>query len=310
MQLKSIEITLNTAKTHWANETSYTICHYFYNVKKIIKEKGYGYLVLNYKIYTATNPSDEWVVFLHGIGGGSNIWVRQIKEFKKHYNLLLIDLPGHGDSKFGLNDMPEHSFPKISEEVLNVLNHENIEQAHFVGISLGTIVIQSLYEIAPNRVKTMILGGAVERFNLFAKTIILVANKLKKILPYMWLYKLCALILMPKKHHKESRSAFVKEAYKLGRTEFLHWYGLHTQIERTIKKAKEKVIKTPKLYIMGSEDYMFLPDVKKSVEKAKNESLFVIDKCGHVCNIERHKEFNEKALHFLISTKEEALLAS
>jgi pimeloyl-ACP methyl ester carboxylesterase len=251
----------------------------------------------------------EWVVFLHGIGGGSGIWVKQIKAFRQHFNLLLIDLPGHGDTEYGLDDLKEHSFSVIAEEVVKVLNYENINKAHFVGISLGTIVIQSLNDIAPERVKSMILGGAVEKFNVPARLIIKVANLLKNCLPYMWLYKICALILMPKEHHKEARLAFVKEAYKLGRKEFLHWYAMHTQIEKTIKRVKEKVSITPKLYIMGSEDYMFLPHIRESVNKAKNEGLLVIDKCGHVCNIERYKEFNQMALDFLIKTKKEVKVA-
>jgi pimeloyl-ACP methyl ester carboxylesterase len=248
-------------------------------------------------------------VFLHGIGGGSGIWIRQVKAFQKHYNLLLIDLPGHGHSAYGLQDLSEHSFPVIAKEVLKVLDHEKIENAHFVGISLGTIIIQALHDLSPERVDSMILGGAVERMNVPAKMIIKVANVLKNFMPYMWLYKISALILMPKERHRESRHAFIREAYKLGRTEFLHWYSLHTQIEQTILRVKKKITFTPKLYIMGSEDYMFLPHIKNNLNKARNEGLQIIEKCGHVCNIERHKEFNELGLAFLLSQQRVAKVA-
>lgn len=264
--------------------------------------------MLNYTTFFSKEGA-EWVVFLHGIGGGSGIWIKQIRDFKKQFNLLLIDLPGHGDSLYGLDDMVEPSFSKISEEVLKVLDQENIRKAHFVGISLGTIIVQSLHDTAPERVSSMILGGAVEKFNLTAKAIINIANTVKHLLPYMWLYKLCAFILMPKKHHKEARLSFVKEAYKLGRKEFLHWYKLHRQVESTVKQAKSKALNVPKLYIMGSEDYMFLPAIKQSVCRTKQEMLHIIERCGHVCNIERHKEFNEKALMFLTSMKKESTIA-
>lgn len=265
-------------------------------------------MLLNYTAFKGKEGS-EWVIFLHGIGGGSGIWVRQVKAFQKHYNLLLIDLPGHGHSSYGLKDMPDHSFPVIADEILKVMKHENIEEAHFVGISLGTIIIQTLNDIDPNKVKSMILGGAVEKINLTGQIIIKVTNLLKGFMPYMWLYRISALILMPKQHHKESRTAFVREAYKLGRKEFLHWYALHTQIEGAIKNVKEKVNTTPKLYIMGSEDYMFLPTIKKNIHKATHEGLQVIEKCGHVCNIERHREFNQLGLTFLQSLKEESKIA-
>ena len=33
--------------------------------------------------------SSEWVVFIHGAGGSSAVWYKQLKDFKKEFNLLL-----------------------------------------------------------------------------------------------------------------------------------------------------------------------------------------------------------------------------
>ncbi len=54
--------------------------------------------MLNYKTYKNEN-SDKWIVLIHGIGIGSSVWFRQIKEMKKHINILMIDLNGHGKSQ-------------------------------------------------------------------------------------------------------------------------------------------------------------------------------------------------------------------
>lgn len=258
--------------------------------------------MLHYTKINYPNPDADTVVFIHGIGGGSNIWSRQLRAFRKHFHLLFIDLPGHGDSSYGLEDMQDATFGAVVDEVMKVLKKEAVTSAHFVGISLGTIVIQHLNDKHPGLVKSMVLGGAVEKFNVSARVIIGAAEVLKRFVPYMWLYKLSARILMPRAHHTESRLAFVKEAYKLGKKEFLNWMKLHKQVEDTVREAKKGTSKTPKLYIMGSEDYMFLPTVREGLDKAKNETLKVIEKCGHVCNIERHQEFNDTAIAFLLST--------
>ena len=42
------------------------------------------------------NKKEEWVVFVHGIGGSTKTWNKQVADFSEHYNLLLLDLPGHG----------------------------------------------------------------------------------------------------------------------------------------------------------------------------------------------------------------------
>ena len=54
--------------------------------------------MINYSVYK-NNSSIEWVTFVHGAGGSSSIWFRQIKEFKKYFNVILLDLRGHGKSK-------------------------------------------------------------------------------------------------------------------------------------------------------------------------------------------------------------------
>ncbi len=54
--------------------------------------------MISYTIYNNAS-TDQWVTFVHGAGGSSSIWFKQIRDFKKQYNVLLLDLRGHGESK-------------------------------------------------------------------------------------------------------------------------------------------------------------------------------------------------------------------
>jgi pimeloyl-ACP methyl ester carboxylesterase len=55
---------------------------------------------------------------------------------------------------------------------------------------------------------------------------------------------------------------------------------------------------------MGEEDYMFLPSVRKVVEKHfKSSQLCVVEQCGHVVNIEQPVIFNTNVLLFINSQK-------
>ena len=45
------------------------------------------------------NKNNEWITFIHGFGGSSNIWHKQVRDLCRHYNLLFVDLRGHGKSK-------------------------------------------------------------------------------------------------------------------------------------------------------------------------------------------------------------------
>ena len=50
---------------------------------------------------------------------------------------------------------------------------------------------------------------------------------------------------------------------------------------------------------MGGEDYLFLPTVKKVVAAHTVSSLYVIENCGHVVNVEEPTIFNEKVIQYL-----------
>lgn len=245
--------------------------------------------------------SKEWVVFIHGIGGSSSIWFKQIKEFRKHFNLILVDLPGHGGNNVGLKDETERSFEHIAKMVIALLESTGIMKAHFVGISLGTMVIQVIQQLCPNIVKSMVLGGSIERIHPPLILLAKIVEGVKYLIPYMWIYRLVAWILMPREHHTEARKAFIKEAVKLGQREFFCWYRiLHQEVNKFFAE-KQAVHAPPVIYIMGSEDYMFLPTIKKSYGKIKNARLHILSKTGHVCNIEKEKEFNQISISFIHS---------
>lgn len=257
--------------------------------------------LISYSIY-ANETSNEWVTFVHGAGGSSSIWFKQIREFQKHFNVLLLDLRGHGESKPTLKTafQKKYTFESIATDVLEVLDHLKIETSHFVGISLGTIIIRQLAEMHPSRVQSMIMGGAILKMNFRSQILMRLGNLFKYVLPYLVLYKFFAFVIMPKKNHKNSRLLFINEAKKLYQKEFIKWFKLTAEINPILKWFRQVEINIPTLYVMGQEDYMFLPSVKKVVEKHYSSSkLFVIQNCGHVVNVEQAAQFNDAVIAFL-----------
>ena len=108
---------------------------------------------------------------------------------------------------------------------------------------------------------------------------------------------------MPKKNHKKSRSLFVNEAKKLYQKEFLRWFKLTSEINPLLRFFRAKDIKIPTLYIMGAEDHLFLPSIRSIVSKHITSSLFVVDNCGHVVNVEQPEAFNNQTIRFITSLK-------
>jgi len=248
------------------------------------------------------NPKSKlWVTFVHGAGGSSSIWFKQLREFAKYFNVLMVDLRGHGKSKTKLFSTfnKKYTFNSLAQDIVEVLDKEKIKSSHFIGISLGTILIRQIAEIYPKRIKSMIMAGAIMKLNIRSQVLIKLGNAFKSVFPYMWIYSLFAYIIMPKKNHVESRLLFVREAKKLYRKEFMRWYKLTADLAPLLRLFRQAEIKIPTLYLMGSEDYMFLPSIKKISKTHKQATLSVVKNSGHVVNVDQPSEFNNRAISFI-----------
>lgn len=250
------------------------------------------------------NTSRTWVVFVHGAGGSNVVWFKQLRDFKKQFNVLLIDLRGHGKSKARYSKEEMYRFDEIALDVVKTMDHLHIGKAHFVGISLGCIVIRAIDKLAPGRAESIILGGAVVQFNKKINVLVNLARLLHTILPYMWLYRLNAWILIPSKKHANSRKLFIREAIKLGKSEFRKWLLMSGEIRQNLKEFIVKEASAPVLYLMGERDHMFLPMVSELVKRHFNSRLEVINNSGHVCNIDQPDAFNQRSIRFIESISE------
>ncbi len=243
--------------------------------------------------------SDQWVVFVHGAGGSSSIWHKQLKDFCERHNVLVLDLRGHGKSQKVNTDTKNYSFELIASDVIALLEQKGIHQAHFVGVSLGSIVIKSLRAQRPDLVKSMIFAGAVTKLNVRSRFILRMGRILYSFLPQMSLYQLMARIMMPRSNHKASRHLFINEAKKVMDKEFQRWFKLTARLTAYLTRINSTPETIPTLYVMGEQDHMFLNPVRVLVTQDKASELRVVPACGHVVNYEQAETFNHLALQFI-----------
>ncbi|HKG06403.1 MAG TPA: alpha/beta hydrolase [Pedobacter sp.] len=94
-----------------------------------------GNLLYIKRIGQSGNPI---LVFLHGINSSCEQWQHQTQYFLSNYELILIDLPGHGAS-------PEATDPSIRAMAIDlgsILRQLNVQQPVLYGHSLGGMIIQ------------------------------------------------------------------------------------------------------------------------------------------------------------------------
>ena len=243
--------------------------------------------------------NEQWILLVHGAGGSIKTWKRQVDQLGEKYNLLIIDLPGHGKSGKKLVSVPTYSFEYVAEKIWEVVDHLNISSIHLVGISLGTIICLQMRILQPERVRSVIMPGAIVQLNFKLRTLANMSLALAKIIGYRNFYKLSAYIMMPRGNHKKSRDVFVQESKALTLEEFKKWTDLYYHLNTTLNVFFHTASEIPHILIMGSQDHLFLKPAQAYSAQHSNASISIVNNCGHVVSIEKAAQFNAICLSFL-----------
>lgn len=254
--------------------------------------------MLNYRVINH-DEDRQWLLMLHGLGGSSAIWYKQVPELEKRYNLILPDFFGHGETR---QVLPYYTFQGLADEFVKVIDEVGLKRVNLLGISLGSVFGCFMAVYYPSRIRRMILGGAALGLDMRTRSMMYSGHWLKQVMPYMWLYRFFAWILMPRPSQAISREIFAREARRLGGKEFKKWYRLIMQFpERKLDFEKPVLKQVPKLFISGAQDHMFLDQVRSWVQQDPGARLHIIENAGHVCNIQAPEEFNRACIDYLES---------
>jgi pimeloyl-ACP methyl ester carboxylesterase len=107
--------------------------------------------------YTANHdidPAKRTVVFIHGAGLDHSSFGLQSRYFGYHgWNVLALDLPGHGRSAGPARD----SVPAIADWAVRAMDAARVPKASLVGHSLGTLIAVDCAARYPDRVERIAL---------------------------------------------------------------------------------------------------------------------------------------------------------
>lgn len=105
----------------------------------------------------AFNPAQPTTVFIHGAQNDHSVWALQTRYFAHHgYNVLAVDLPGHGRSQGAARSSVE----ALADWLLAVLDAAGVEQAALIGHSMGSLIALETAFRAPARVSHLGMLGS------------------------------------------------------------------------------------------------------------------------------------------------------
>jgi maspardin len=155
--------------------------------------------------YLATGAGSKSIVFLHGMGGGYDIWWQQINHFKGDYRIISMSYP------------PLPTLAELSAGVIAILDREKIDRANMVGSSLGGYFAQYLVKNYPDRIEKAVFANTFPPNDIIAEKV----GKLRPILPLLpeWmvmrnLRQTTQVTIYPASGHSELvRSYMLEQSY-------------------------------------------------------------------------------------------------
>jgi pimeloyl-ACP methyl ester carboxylesterase len=109
--------------------------------------------------YMASGKGPVTLVFVHGWSCDTRYWQEQIPYFAKKYQVVSVDLAGHGHSGFG---RPDYTMPLFGQDVKAVVDAVGAKRVILIGHSMGGVVIGEAAVLMPDRVVGLIGIDTIE----------------------------------------------------------------------------------------------------------------------------------------------------
>jgi pimeloyl-ACP methyl ester carboxylesterase len=235
--------------------------------------------------------SKDTIVFLHGSGLSHIVWSLTEQFFSnKNYNVLSIDLPGHGNSEGPCLD----SIEKIADWLEKVFAELNLNNIILVGHSQGCLEALEYSFKYKNRLKKIVFVGGSYRMPVHKDLINLASDGDSDAVKLMmkWGFEGSKKFIGGNPVEKIIQSP--RDISEILAVDLIACNNYANGSEAA------KAINCPTMLILGQLDKMVNLDVGKKFAKiVKNSTTRIIDGCGHMIMIEKAFEMREKILEFL-----------
>lgn len=253
-------------------------------------------------MYYETHGSGIPIVFIAGFSCDHLIWAGLVEHFDaKKYQLIFFDNRGAGQT-----DIPDgpYSIEEMTQDVVNLCSELGINQAHFVGNSMGGFILQTLAFQHPDLVRSAIIshssltlhtpfhiyvGAQLELIKAKAPLESLIKASCSWTFSFQFLSRpgmLESLIQMT----LDNPYPFTVKGYE----------GQYAALNQFDSRSWVHQIQVPTLVLGSDQDLIFSQSSEKQIAKQiPNAIYYDFSDCGHLPQIECPKLFSRVVLDFI-----------
>jgi len=249
----------------------------------------------NYEIHGSEGA--PWLTFSHSLACSLRMWDGQVAEFKDRFRILAYDTRGHGASEAPKGP---YSLDMLAEDLGQLLEHLEIKRTHYVGLSMGGMIGQTLVLKEPGLFDRVVLADTghtqtPETRKQWEERIRTAETKGMQPLVQGTLERWFT------EPFRKNRPEVVKKIADLIQgTPVPGYVGCCQAIARLNTTARLKEIKHPVLAIAGEQDAA-APGTRYIGENVPGARLVMLAGAAHIANIEQAEAFNRALREFLSS---------
>jgi len=249
--------------------------------------------------YVSGTEHREWVLFLHAAFVDHNMFKAQTDYFQDKYNVLTLDLIGHGNSTAARKG---DSIDKMSSWISEILKKENIDKIHIVGISLGAVLAQDFANKFPQMVQSLACFGGYDINNFDAElqkgnSSHQMGMMMKAMFSVKWFAESNKKISA---YTERAQNEFYEMNIKFPKKSFMYLSSLNTMVNVQQTEPREY----PLMIGCGQHDIPMEISAVEQWNKSEPESkLVVFQGAGHCVNMDVPEKFNKTLEEFWAGCK-------
>jgi len=246
--------------------------------------------------YEITGEGDP-LLLIHGLGSSTRDWEEQIPVFSEKFQVITIDLRGHGKT-----DKPKgpYSIKLFAEDIVELLNKLEIKRVNVLGISLGGGVAFQFAVDYPDLVKSLIIVNSTSEVLMdsfkqkreFIKRLFII-----KLVGMKKMGQVLAPRLFIKPEQEDKRLKLIERWAENDKKAYLA--ALKTLKGWSVRENLATIL-CPTLVIGSDEDYSPSSVKKEFTSLIPNAKFIEIEDARHAVPIEKPEEFNKIIMEFLL----------
>jgi 3-oxoadipate enol-lactonase len=260
----------------------------------LIKANG---IQMNYEL--SGKKDGPFVILSHSLGSSLVMWNPQMKALEPHFQVLRYDIRGHGRSEAPPG---AYTLELLGEDAVALLDVLEIEKVHWVGLSMGGMIGQSVALNYPKRLQSLALcdtGAAIapEAQPIWQERIDAVREKgvESQLEPTMERWFTPTFLNLNPNMLGVIRKEFLA-------TPAQGYLGCIYAIRKLNYLDRLSIIKIPALIMVGEDDPGTPVSASEAIhQRIPSSKLVIIKSARHLSNVEQSEVFNTNLLTFLKS---------